>query len=174
MPLNVEIKARCKDLEHLHGILMKSGADFKGTDRQEDRYYRAAEGRLKLRQGPIENTLIHYHRPENTGTKTSDVALFHPSEPRALQAVLDRALELRVVVAKERRIYFHGNIKFHLDRVEGLGDFVEIEAIDRDGARTREDLEVQCQAWMTRLGIKPEDGIAQSYSDMLLSKAAAS
>ncbi len=168
MPLNVEIKARCKDLEHLHGILMKSGADFKGTDHQEDRYYAAAEGRLKLRQGPIENSLIHYHRPESKGTKTSEVSLYHPADPKGLQAVLDQALALRVVVAKERRIYYHGNIKFHLDRVQDLGSFVEIEAIDRGGSRTREDLEVQCLAWMKRLGIKPEEGIAQSYSDMLL------
>lgn len=173
MPLNVEIKARCKDLEHLHGILMKSGADFKGTDLQEDRYYAAKAGRLKLRQGPIENTLIHYHRPETDGTKTSEVLLYHPTNPKGLQAVLDEAMALRVVVAKERRIYFHGNIKFHLDRVRELGSFVEIEAIDRDGSRTREDLEVQCQAWMTRLGIKAEDGIAQSYSDMLLAKTEA-
>ena len=167
MPLNVEIKAPCKDLEHIHGLLVRAGADFQGTDRQVDQYFEVPEGRLKLRRGPIENSLIFYRRAETTGPKTSEVALYHPEDPATLADVLIKALPVWVTVDKERRIYFHGNVKFHLDRVSDLGDFVEIEAIDRDGTHTHEDLAAQCGAWMTRLGIRPEDGVPQSYSDML-------
>lgn len=170
MPLNVEIKARCADPERVHGLLLKAGADFRGTDHQVDRYFAVPEGRLKLRRGPIENSLIFYRRAERAGTKTSEVHLHHPTDPDGLAAVLEAALPVRVTVDKRRRIYVHGNVKFHLDHVEGLGDFVEIEAIDRDGGRDRGDLEAQCLAWMRRLGIRPEDGIAASYSDLLLER----
>lgn len=171
MPLNVEIKAPCKDLEHVHGLLVRAGADFQGTDHQVDQYFLVPEGRLKLRRGPIENSLIFYRRAECTGPKTSEVSLYHPQDPDALAEVLVHALPVWVTIDKERRIYFHGNVKFHLDQVTGLGDFVEIEAIDRDGTHTHDDLAAQCRAWMTRLGISPEDGVPQSYSDMMAGKS---
>lgn len=170
MHLNIEIKARCADPEHLHRKLMGAGADYRGEDHQIDTYFRVPDGRLKLRQGNIENSLIFYRRPDQAGPKASEVAL-HPVAPdhgHSLRSLLDQALGCHIVVDKRRRIYFIDNVKFHLDRVEGLGSFVEIEAIDADGTIGRERLREQCDQYLSYLGIRPEDLLEGSYSDMLL------
>ena len=75
---------------------------------------------------------------------------------------------VKVVVDKTRRIYFLGNVKFHFDRVAGLGTFVEVEAIDRDGTIGREILQEQADGFAALFEIRPEDFVAVSYSDLLL------
>lgn len=135
--LNVEIKARCEDPGRIRDILIAHKARFEGKDHQVDTYFNSREGRLKLREGTIENALIHYRRDNISGPKTSRVILF-PTERRSrLKDILERANEVLCVVDKQREIFFIDNVKFHIDRVEGLGSFVEIEAIDLDGSRGR-------------------------------------
>ena len=73
------------------------------------------------------------------------------------------------MVDKRRRIYFIDNVKFHFDTVEGLGTFVEVEAIDKDGSIGKEKLQAQCDAYAALLGITAEDFCSVSYSDMILS-----
>ncbi len=75
MPTLVEIKAKCNDPQNVHQILKAHNADYKGIDHQVDTYFGVPKGRLKLREGNIENTLIHYHRPNQEGPKTSAVSL---------------------------------------------------------------------------------------------------
>ena len=82
--------------------------------------------------------------------------------------LLTNALEQKVVVDKQREIYFIDNVKFHIDKVQGLGNFVEIEAIDNDGSIGKEKLQEQCRYFMGLLEISEEDLMAESYSDMLL------
>ncbi len=166
--LNVEIKARCRRPEEVRRILAERGACFKGTDRQVDTYFPCRSGRLKLRQGNIENALIHYDRPDGPGPKPAKVTLYRPRPDPALRDVLEKALGVRVVVRKKREIYFIENVKFHIDEVDGLGQFVEIEAIDQSGRLGRERLTAQCRAFMELLGIRQQDLIEGSYSDMLL------
>ncbi len=166
--LNVEIKARCADPERVRRALRERGADFRGVDRQVDTYFRCADGRLKLREGNIEHSLIHYARENESGPKESVVTLYEPERGSTLKELLTRALGVLVVVEKDREIYFIENVKFHIDAVEGLGRFVEIEAIDADGAIGRDELRRQCESYMQALGIHPEDLISCSYSDMLL------
>jgi len=166
--LNVEIKARCPDPERVRAALRERNADFRGTDRQTDTYFRCARGRLKLREGTIENALIHYHRENRTGPKTSRVLLV-PVEPGSLmREALASALGVLATVQKDREIYFIDNVKFHVDRVEGLGSFVEIEAIDRDGSIGEPRLRRQCESFLEALGISDSDLLTHSYSDMLL------
>ena len=74
--LNVEIKARRSDAERVRAILRELGADYRGTDRQTDTYFEAATGRLKLREGDIENSLIYYERADEAGPKQSKVSLY--------------------------------------------------------------------------------------------------
>lgn len=167
--LNVEIKARCDDPGRVRSVLAERNADFRGTDHQVDTYFHCPTGRLKLRQGNIENSLIHYDRPEKPGPKQAAVTLYHPRPDPALKAVLTEALGVRVVVRKTREIYFIDNVKFHIDTVEGLGNFVEVEAIDTAGDIGPEKLLAQCREYMTLLGIKRRDLVSASYSDMLLS-----
>ena len=168
--LNVEIKARCASLEAVREVLAADGARFVGEDHQIDTYFCVPNGRLKLREGAIERYLIFYARPDEAGPRRSDVHLYEPRPGPALKAVLTRALGVRVVVEKRREIFFIGNVKVHLDQVDGLGRFVEVEAIDRDGARTPVQLRAQCETFVERLGLAPGAFVAASYSDLLLQK----
>ncbi len=166
--LNVEIKARCADHERVRAVLRARGARFVGTDHQIDTYFRAAAGRFKLREGRIENALIHYDREDTPGPKRTHVTLFATEPGSALGDLLRRALEVATVVDKEREIYFLDNVKVHLDTVAGLGTFVEFEAIDLDGTRRVEELRAQVTELMDACGVRDDDLLALSYSDMLL------
>lgn len=170
MHINIEIKAHCPNPEKIKQLLEAKQADFKGVDHQIDTYYKVPKGRLKLRAGNIENTLIHYERDNQAGPKQSNVALYKNEADSSLGEVLRKALEVLVVVDKKRAIYFIDNVKFHVDEVEGLGSFVEIEAIDSDGSLGVEHLQMQCRRYMDYLSIENQDLIEQSYSDLLLKK----
>jgi adenylate cyclase class 2 len=168
MHLNVEIKAKCSNASKMRIWLLDNNADFKGTDHQTDTYFNVENGRLKLRQGNIENSLIHYHRNNQAGPKDSHVTMTKVANGSELKAVLTKALGIKVEVVKSREIYFIDNVKFHLDEVPALGHFVEIEAIDFDGSVGKEKLLEQCNHYMEMLGIEPTDLMEVSYSDLLL------
>ncbi len=173
---NIEIKARSARQTEIRRILKDLGADFRGTDHQVDTYFRVPNGRLKLREGRIENNLIHYQRSDEGGPRESHVTLFackpvegtDPSSVHPLKKILTDALEVLVVVDKKREIYFLDNVKFHIDLVDALGDFVEIEAIDTDGSIGPEELRRQCKHYISLFGIAENDMVAESYSDMLI------
>lgn len=165
---NVEIKAKCTDIKVLEKILLEHQADYKGLDHQIDTYFNVAKGRLKLREGNIENALIHYDRGNQAQPKLSSVTYYQPNESADLKATLAAALGVKVVVDKKRQIFFIGHVKFHLDRVEGLGTFAEIEAIDTNGNLDQATLQKQCYDYMAILDIKEADLLAVSYSDLLL------
>lgn len=166
--LNVEIKARCENPDRIRSILQDQEADFKGTDHQIDTYFNVPDGRLKLRRGTIEQNLIFYRRPNSKTPKASDINLMPVEHPDDLHGLLDNALGTKVVVDKEREIYFIDNVKFHVDQVKKLGSFIEIEAIDEDGSIGNEKLREQCQQYLDLFEIKDENLIAESYSDMLM------
>jgi len=84
---------------------------------------------------------------------------------------LTTSLGIKVIVDKKRKIFFIENVKFHLDRVQGLGTFVEIEAIGKDETMTEETLREQCYQYISLLGIKKSDLLASSYSDLLLEQS---
>lgn len=169
---NFEVKARTERQEMIRKWLLDNGASLRGTDLQTDTYFNLPEGcgRLKLRQGNIENNLIHYHRQDDPEARVSDVALSPVGDAPSLKALLARALGVKVEVRKKREIYFIENVKFHLDELEGLGQFVEIEAIAISPESRLEDLKAQCTRYMDIFGIRPQDIAAQSYSDMVLRK----
>jgi predicted adenylyl cyclase CyaB len=171
MHLNVEIKARCTDAGFVRGFLEDNMADYKGTDRQTDTYFKVNNGRLKLRQGNIENALIHYERSNQAGPKDSRVNMVKVDNGPQLKSIVLQACGLLAEVVKEREIYFIGNVKFHIDHVPGLGNFVEIEAIDKDGMIGKEKLLEQCNFYIHALRINEEDLQVSSYSDMIMNKA---
>ncbi len=166
--INVEIKAVCSDLERIRQILSKMQADFKGTDHQVDTYFHTRTGRLKWRKGNIENNLIWYQRQDQAGPRTSRCILYHIDKDDHLMDILDRTLGVRVVVDKQREIYFVDNIKIHLDRVKGLGTFLEIEAQGLEGNMTEEMLHRQCTEIMDAFRISADDLVGESYSDLLM------
>lgn len=168
--LNVEIKATCNNINAARASLLAAGAVSKGTDHQTDTYFNWTYGRLKLREGNIENSLIFYKRENSAAPKGSEVNMMHVSQGSELRSVLSAALGVVVSVVKTREIYFIDQVKFHLDTLEGLGTFAEIEAIDLDGTIGEEKLREQCHFYMQLLGILPEHLLTHSYSDMLLQK----
>ena len=166
--LNIEIKARCDDQNEIREILKSHKANFKGVDRQIDTYFKVNNGRLKLREGNIENYLIHYSREDKAGPKQSDVILYKTDPDSNLKELLTNALGILVVVDKRREIYFINNVKFHIDEVKNLGDFVEIEAIDKDAEFGKEKLQEQCEHYIELFRIRKDDLISVSYSDLLM------
>ena len=167
--INIEIKAKCFHPEKVEAFLLSRNARFVGTDHQKDTYFNVPKGRLKLRQGNIENSLIYYERPDQQGPKQSDFSLSQISSGKETEAVLTKALGVKVIVDKQRKIFFLENVKFHLDIVPGLGSFVEIEAGNlTDPTKTIEDLQKQCDTYLELFEVKEEDLIHHSYSDMLL------
>jgi len=167
MPLNVEIKARTIQPEFARTYLRNSKAEFRGMDLQTDTYFNVSRGRLKLREGNIENNLIYYERQNVAGAKESNFQLVGVPDAEGLKDVLTRSLGVKIVVKKKREIYFIRNVKFHIDEVEGLGNFLEIEASDLYVNISKEKLQEQCAFYLTELRIREEDHIPFSYSDML-------
>jgi len=168
MHINVEFKAHCEYPARIKEILTNKGAEYKGRDHQVDIYFNVPNGRLKLRKGNIENSLISYQREDIAGSKQSNVHLFKTEPNTPLEEILTTTLGVKIVVDKQRDIYFIGNVKFHIDEVRRLGSFVEVEAIDLEGNIRREKLQEQCNQYKSMLEIRDEDLLAKSYSDLLL------
>jgi adenylate cyclase class 2 len=166
--LNVEIKARCHNPEFIRQYLKNYPASFKGIDEQTDTYFQSPAGRLKLREGNIENNLIFYRRANSAGPKQSHFHLVRVEDASGLKQVLTESMGIKVIVKKIREIYYIDNVKFHIDEVPGLGSFVEIEAGNIIADLSKEKLQEQCDFYVKEFGIRDEDLISVSYSDMLM------
>jgi adenylate cyclase class 2 len=165
--INVEIKARTEKAGEIREFLAHAGAEFKGVDEQTDTYFNVQNGRLKLRQGNIENNLIFYQRRDESRPKESDFDLLPVTDTYSLLDMLAKALGIKIVVHKKREIYYIDNVKFHLDALEHFGEFVEIEASNKNHPVPLEKLHEQCNMYMKEFGIKSEDLVELSYSDIL-------
>ncbi len=166
--LNIEIKARSTEHRKIRDLLKEHKADFKGIDHQIDTYFNVPNGRLKLREGNIENNLIHYVRANQKEAKQADIILYKPQLNSNLKALLTAAFGVWKIVDKRREIYFIENVKFHIDTVKELGTFIEIEAIDDNESIGIEKLKQQCGYYRKLFNIKEEDLCAVSYSDMMV------
>ena len=166
--LNIEFKASTNKLQALEALLQKHNPLFIGEDHQIDTYFNVSAGRLKLREGNIENALIHYEREDFAGAKSSHVLLYQHQPDKTLKEILIKTLGVKAIVDKHRKIYFINNVKFHFDTVEGLGTFVEVEAIDKDGSIGKEKLQAQCDEYAALFNIAEEDFISVSYSDLIM------
>jgi homotetrameric cytidine deaminase len=163
---NVEIKTRDADPGATLERALAIGASDEGVLTQRDTYFGATRGRLKLReQEPGGAQLIAYARPDSDDQRTSDYRLAEVSDPEALREALDAALGTRVVVDKRRHLLLYENVRIHLDEVEGLGAFVELEGVaPADSDLTRERELVARLREELALG----EPVAVSYSDLLL------
>ena len=168
--LNVEIKAKCSDASFIRNYLLSNNAEYKGVDEQTDTYFNVPNGRLKLREGNIENNLIFYERANQAGPKNSHFHLVKVEDAAGLKDVLTKSMGIKVIVKKRREIYYIKNVKFHLDEVPGLGSFVEIEAGNILADLSQKQLKDQCDSYLKEFGIKEEDLVEVSYSDMLLAE----
>lgn len=165
---NYEFKARVDNVEVYESKLLELNPDFRGLDHQTDTYFNVQKGRLKLREGNIENALINYDREDTLGSRESQVILYRHQPDPALKKILINQLGVKTVVIKKRKIYFIDNVKFHFDNVEGLGNFLEVEAIDTTGEIPIKKLQDQCDHYFRFFGLSQRDLLSQSYSDMIM------
>ena len=169
MPRNIEIKARLDDgIEALLPLAraVAGGAEPDTID-QDDSFYAVPHGRLKLRRfadGTAE--LIHYTRGDRADAKASEYVRVAVPDAAALHEALQRANGLVGRVRKRRWLLLAGSTRIHLDRVEGLGDFMELEVVLRDG-QSDEDGRATAEALMRELGLAHAPRIAGAYMDLL-------
>ena len=168
--LNIEFKAKTNDIKGLENKLLSLSPLYIGEDNQKDSYYNVSVGRLKLREGIIENALIWYNREDIGGAKQSDILLYKHSPDEALKKILLKLHGIKIIVDKTRKIYFINNVKFHFDNVKGLGTFIEVEAIDELGKIGVDKLKEQCNFYIDFFKIATDDFMKKSYSDMLMEK----
>jgi len=164
---NVEIKARIASVESL----LPRARALAGGDAevivQDDQFYAVPHGRLKLREfadGSAE--LIHYQRPDTGQAKLSDYRRVPLPDAATLREMLQRALGQLGRVRKQRWLLRVGQTRIHLDRVEGLGDFMELEVVLRDDQSEAQGV-AMAESLMHELGLGEVERIAGAYMDLL-------
>ena len=169
---NVELKSRDPQPARTLELALALGASDEGEIAQRDTYFGGARGRVKLReQTPGDDELIAYRRPDGDAPRVSEYLRVAVPDGAALKEALDTAYGVRVVVAKRRRLLLWENVRIHLDEVEGLGTYMELEGLvdGEDDAPARERVERLRRA----LEIDDANLVAGSYSDLLLDTPAA-
>ncbi len=166
MARNIEIKARARNFDRQSRLAEDLGTGVAEHLFQEDTFFDVPRGRLKLRT--FENgagELIQYDRADITDPTESRYVLAPTDQPQTLKQALSNALGVRAVVLKKRVVHMVGRTRIHLDRVEGLGEFIELEVVldpdepATDGIRVAEEL-------MSKLEIRKADLIESAYVDL--------
>jgi predicted adenylyl cyclase CyaB len=172
MARNIEIKARTNEFEQLRERAAALAPEAPLIFRQQDFFYEVPTGRLKLRQfdDGTPSELIFYQRDDRDGPKVSYYSRSPVTNPEAMHALLAQALTTRGIVTKERHVYLVGRTRIHLDRVDGLGDFVELEVLlgqhdDEAGG------EKEAHEMFARLGVAQSDLVPVAYVDLLTEPA---
>lgn len=169
---NVELKARDRDPEATLAAALGHGAEDRGVLRQKDTYFAAREGRLKLREEDDGATLIAYARADAATARTSAYHLVAVPDPAGLAGALDASLGTVVVVEKFRRLLLWEGVRIHLDSVEGLGTWVELEAVAAADSDLSDEHRKVAELRAV-LHMEDEDVVAQGYAGLLLAQGAA-
>lgn len=170
MARNVEIKAHIESVEAVCAKVAALATEGPIEIRQHDTFFRCETGRLKLRAfSETEGELIYYRRADQQGPKESFYIRTATNNPGSLRESLSLAYGEAGRVVKHRTLYLSGRTRVHLDRVDGLGHFLELEVVlDED-----ESSEVgmrEADALMARLGIEPSQLVEVAYIDLLEAK----
>lgn len=172
MARNIEIKARITSIATLEPQVATLAQHGPELIEQDDSFFHCAHGRLKLRAfADGRGELIAYDRPDAIGPKTSNYLITPTDDPNALRHTLMRALGDAGRVKKQRWLYLIGRTRVHLDRVEGLGEFLELEVVLRDDEPAEAGVE-EAHALLDRLGVAPGQLMAGAYVDLLNAEAA--
>ena len=167
MPTNVEIKARIRDWQRAQQIAGQLADQPPQIIEQLDTFFVCSTGRLKLREFSAgRGELIAYEREDVEGAKASRYLIAPTAEPAPLREVLSRALGPAGTVKKRRHLFLAGQTRIHLDEVEGLGTFLELEVVMKPGQPLAEGEQI-ARDLMRKLGVRPEDLIAGAYVDLL-------
>jgi adenylate cyclase class IV len=167
MGRNIELKARARDVERQRRLAVELSGGEGELLAQIDTFFVVPAGRLKLRElAPDRGELIHYHRPDSPGVKQSVYSIVPTSQPAALRDLLAGALGVAGAVRKRRRLYLVGQTRVHIDEVEGLGEFLELEVVLRP-EQTASDGERIAAGLREALDIRDEDLVDRAYVDLL-------
>jgi homotetrameric cytidine deaminase len=165
---NIELKASDPDPERSLAVVKGLGAHDRGILKQKDTYFRVEKGRLKLREEePGGATLVQYDRVDADEARESRYRLIPVDDPQTLKAALESSLGVLAVVEKERHLLLWQSVRIHLDRVQGLGDFVELEGVALADSDLADELE-KVTRLTEALGIPPERVLRNSYSDQVM------
>jgi adenylate cyclase, class 2 len=169
---NLELKARDTDPERSLRTCEGLGAEGKGILLQKDTYFNAPQGRLKLRQerGAVSH-LIAYERQDFAGQKESRYRIVDIGDASELEEALAGVLGITAVVSKARRLFLFEGVRIHLDRVDGLGSFIEFEGVALPGDIDLAHFEVLLADLRHSFGIEDADLISESYCDLVLAAA---
>jgi predicted adenylyl cyclase CyaB len=167
MPANIEIKARVRDFNSLKSCAESISDSPVQVIPQEDTFFKIPTGRLKLRVlAPDRAQLVWYARKDDSGPKRSDYHIYETRDPEQLKSTLALALGVRGVVRKTRYLYLVGQTRIHLDDVEGLGHFMELEVVMSPGQPDAEG-QVIAQELMRKLDVASSDLLDGAYMDMI-------
>lgn len=167
MHRNVEIKARIANIKDLEDKVAGI-ADGEPTEIvQDDTFFKCANGRLKLRTFPEDRgELIFYKRADESGPKECYYLISKTSEPSTLREALNLAYGEIGRVQKRRLLYFVGRTRIHLDRVKGLGNFLELEVVLNDRESSEDGIE-EAKTILCQLGVKDAQLVEGAYVDLL-------
>ena len=167
MPRNVEIKAHLRNPPETSRLAAELADTQAELIEQEDVFFPTPSGRLKLRIfSPHLAELIFYQRPDQEGPKTSHYQITPTADPAGLRSALAAAYGERAVVRKVRTLLLAGRTRIHLDHVEQLGDFLELEVVLADG-ESIQDGEAEAHELMSKLGLSAHDLVPDAYVDLL-------
>ena len=167
MGRNVEIKAKVNDMDRQRSLLEALTVTQPQLIFQEDTFFNCSDGRLKLRTFPTGlGELIQYRREDRFEPAESEYVLSHTNDPDTLKEALSNALGVRAVVRKNRSVYLVERARIHLDDVEGLGIFIELEVELRPEESEEIGIEV-ARELMKKLEIRGEDLVKSAYVDLL-------
>ena len=173
MARNIEIKARVADMAALEARAAAIADGGPVQIPQDDTFFGCANGRLKLRvHADGRGELIAYLRPDDGGPKVSQYLVSPTSSPDTLRAALTQSNGQEGRVIKHRTLYMVGRTRVHLDRVQGLGDYMELEVVLADG-ESPDDGVHEAHALMARLGIAQDSLVTGAYHDLLRARAGA-
>ena len=167
MPRNIEIKARVESVEALAPKVAAIATEGPVEITQDDTFFRCESGRLKLRAfSAAEGELIFYRRANQQGPKESFYIRTPTPSPESLREALRLAYGEVGRVVKRRTLYLLGRTRVHLDRVEQLGQFLELEVVLEENEPSEVGVR-EAHSLMARLGIEPSQLIETAYVDLL-------
>jgi predicted adenylyl cyclase CyaB len=167
MPRNIEIKARIESVHVLAQRVALSASEGPIEIAQDDTFFRCDSGRLKLRAfSATEGVLIFYRRANEHGPKESFYVHTPTSDPDGLRETLSLAYRQAGRVVKHRTLYVIGRTRVHLDRVEGLGHFLELEVVLEENELPVAGVH-EAHSLMAKLGVEPSQLVEAAYVDLL-------
>jgi len=164
MPTNLELKIRVISHQSIKKILEQIGAEYKGMLKQKDVYYSVPNGLLKLRIENGSESLILHNRNENNKNRWSDFEFIKFANDNG-EKFFSKLFDVEVIVKKKRELFYYDDTRIHLDKVNNLGNFLELETLVING---KTDAIKRFVKIIHILKLDESKQIRKSYRDLLM------